>query len=95
MRARVAASAEPRDFEAKLHLTVAPQSYKALHALGDNLREALVVSQLVLKSGEPESFELLPADGEKCARCWKYRKLGADPEHPQICNDCAQVVRAP
>jgi isoleucyl-tRNA synthetase len=94
LRARVAASADPRDFEAKLRLTLPANTYKALHALGDNLREALVVSQLELHSGEPESFELLSADGEKCARCWKYRLLGGDPEHPAICDDCVAVVRA-
>ena len=103
LRARVAASATPRDFEAQLHLMVTPGAYKRLHALGDNLREALVVSQLSLRQSERSdgeardgvvSFELLPADGEKCARCWKYRKLRTDPAHPTICDDCAHVVRA-
>ncbi|HEV3089854.1 MAG TPA: isoleucine--tRNA ligase [Candidatus Cybelea sp.] len=93
LRARVAASSAPRDFEAQVRLTVAPALYKQLHALGDNLREALVVSALSLRSGEEERFELLPADGEKCARCWKYRELGSDPRHPSICFECAQVVR--
>ena len=102
LRARVAAVASPRDFEAQLVLEVTPNAYKRLHALGDNLREALVVSQLRLISSEKEDaqgdgiaeFTLLPAEGEKCARCWKYRELGSDPEHPGICADCARVVRA-
>jgi isoleucyl-tRNA synthetase len=94
LRARVAASAEPRDFEARLRLTVDPSDYKRLESLGDNLREALVVSELSLQAGDAESFELLPAEGEKCVRCWKFRELGTDPEHPEICPDCAQVVRA-
>jgi isoleucyl-tRNA synthetase len=37
---------------------------------------------------------MLPADGAKCARCWKYRRLGDDPQHPSICEECAAVVRA-
>jgi isoleucyl-tRNA synthetase len=94
LRARVAASASPRDFEAQLFLTLPPHDYKRLHALGDNLREALVVSQLNLSSGDPEAFELLPAEGEKCVRCWKFRQLGTDPGHPAICADCAAVVGA-
>jgi isoleucyl-tRNA synthetase len=103
LRARVAASAQPRDFEAQVRLTVTPGAYKRLAELGDNLREALVVSQLTLHSSEPNegeavdgivAFELLPAQGHKCARCWKYRELGTDPAHPSICADCAQVVRA-
>ncbi|HLX26588.1 MAG TPA: class I tRNA ligase family protein, partial [Candidatus Cybelea sp.] len=103
LRARVAAVASPRDFEAQLLLELAPASYKRLHALGDNLREALVVSQLRLvqsERGDAESpdgvveFALLPAEGAKCARCWKYRVLGHDPDHPELCDDCASVVRA-
>jgi isoleucyl-tRNA synthetase len=102
LRARVAAVASPRDFEAQLRLTVTPGLYKRLHALGDNLREALVVSQLALdQSGATNgasdgvvAFELLPADGEKCVRCWKFRELGVDPAHPAICADCALVVRS-
>jgi isoleucyl-tRNA synthetase len=94
LRARVAASAEPRDFEAQVRLTVPPAVYKRLLALGDNLREALVVSQLTLSSGEAEAFDLLPADGAKCVRCWKYRERGEDPDHPDICADCTRVVRA-
>lgn len=102
LRARVASSADPRDFEAQLRLTVTPALYKRLHPLGDNLREALVVSELRLETGERDGdaedgilgFELSRASGEKCARCWKYRELGTDPEHPEICADCARVVRA-
>ena len=28
------------------------------------------------------------AEGEKCARCWKYRKLNAD----GICEECADAI---
>jgi isoleucyl-tRNA synthetase len=102
LRARVAASEAPRDFEAKVRLVVTPQLYTQLSALGDTLREALVVSQLDLLAAETGdataqdvvAFELLPADGEKCRRCWKFRELGTDPSHPQICAECAAVVNA-
>ncbi len=101
LRARVAASSSPRDFEGQLRLTVTPSAYKRLAPLGDNLREALVVSDLELAQSaaadEPGdgviAFELTPARDAKCVRCWKYRKLGTDPEHPSICADCAHVVR--
>jgi isoleucyl-tRNA synthetase len=100
LRARVAASEDPRDFEAALRLVVAKPLYVKLEALGDNLREALVVSQLDLAEApgsqdddEIVTFELRRAGGEKCLRCWKYRRLGVDPQHPAICADCAQVVR--
>jgi isoleucyl-tRNA synthetase len=93
LRARVAASESPRDFEAKLRLSVPAPLYARLAALGDNLREALVVSQVELReTGDGEEFELAPADGEKCQRCWKFRELGTDPAHPSICADCARVI---
>jgi isoleucyl-tRNA synthetase len=103
LRSRVAAVAQPRDFEAQLRLVVTPAAYRPFEALGDNLREALVVSQLELQQAERGdgeasddivTFELRPAEGEKCVRCWKYRELGTDPEHPSICAECAEVVRA-
>ncbi len=102
LRGRVAAVTAPRDFEARLELTVTPALYRRLHALGDNLREALVVSQLSLHASDRGNedadgvlgFELLPADGAKCVRCWKYRELGTDSAHPAICAECAAVVRA-
>ena len=101
-RARRAA-AEPRDFEAQAAAGRHAGAYKRLAALGDNLREAFVVSQLSLEQSERASadadddvlvFELSPADGEKCVRCWKFRQLGIDPAHPSICAECAEVVRA-
>jgi isoleucyl-tRNA synthetase len=103
LRARVAAVGDPRDFEAALLLEVTPAAYRRLGALGDNLREALVVSQLRLvesersESGSDDGiveFALLRAQGEKCIRCWKYRELGTDPANPLICAECALVVRA-
>lgn len=30
--------------------------------------------------------------GEKCERCWKYRDLGSNSEHPTICRECASAV---
>ncbi|HEY1654059.1 MAG TPA: isoleucine--tRNA ligase [Candidatus Tumulicola sp.] len=101
LRARVAASESPRDFEAKVRLDATPATHRRLAALGDGLREALVVSQLELQSvpstGEPAegvvAFEMLPADGQKCRRCWKFRELGTDSDYPEICAECAAVVR--
>ncbi len=99
LRARVAASESPRDFEAKLRLKVSSPLYRRLAPLGDNLRETMVVSQLELEEAPGDdadvaAFDLVPADGEKCERCWKFRELGIDAAHPTICADCASVVNA-
>jgi isoleucyl-tRNA synthetase len=99
LRAKV--SANPlRDFEAK----AAVELSRDLHdrwltlfgtpeRLRDGLREALVVSQLEVRGGDETRVSVLPAEGKKCARCWKYRELGADAAHPAICAECASVVR--
>jgi isoleucyl-tRNA synthetase len=98
LRARVAASESPRDFEAQVRLRVSPALHRRLAALGDNLREALVVSHLALDEDSGADgvvgVELSSADGEKCERCWKFRELGTDPAHPSICAECAAVVNS-
>ena len=32
------------------------------------------------------------AEGEKCERCWKYRKLGEHTGYETICSDCYEAV---
>jgi isoleucyl-tRNA synthetase len=95
LRSRVAAS-PIRDFEARVDVSAPAANYDALAALGDNLRDALVISQLELRKSDADDIGLavFPAYGAKCARCWKFRELGTDPEHPSICADCAAVVNA-
>jgi isoleucyl-tRNA synthetase len=95
LRATVAAKEGVRDFQLQAHVYAGGKEYEQLRGLGDNLREALVVSALSLRedgTAEPPRVELLPAEGAKCARCWKYLDLGADPLHPTICSPCAAIV---
>ena len=33
------------------------------------------------------------AEGEKCERCWKYRPLGQNTEHPTICDECLEAIK--
>ena len=35
---------------------------------------------------------VVKAEGEKCERCWKYRKLGEVSGHETVCTDCAKAV---
>ena len=100
LRAQVAAgmpagAKNVRDYETAAHVVVPQQFIPALSALADNLREALVVSQVTAleSDGETIGVRLRAADGEKCRRCWKYRELGTDVRNPLICADCAAVVR--
>ncbi len=103
LRAKVSADSELRDFEAKAYVELSAQDRARLLALfGDEkqlregLREALVVSDIDLGlSPAATRVQNLPADGKKCARCWKYRELGADAAHPAICAECARIVFGP
>jgi isoleucyl-tRNA synthetase len=99
LRAVVASAEGMRDFQ--LQATVrAPVALAAkLGALGDDLREALIVSDLhvhadatMAPDAEPV-VTLSPATGGKCERCWKYLPLGSDPLHPTLCAPCAAIVR--
>jgi isoleucyl-tRNA synthetase len=95
LRAAVAAAEGARDFQLQATVIAPPELAARLAGLGDNLREALVVSALALRedpSAGAARVELAPAEGEKCARCWKYLPLGSDPEHPNLCAPCAQIV---
>ena len=88
-----------RDFQLQAHVIAPLALDPELRALGDNLREALVVSGLTLsvdstlEANAQPRVELSPAPGGKCSRCWKTLPLGEDPAHPLLCAPCAQIVR--
>jgi len=96
LRTAVSANESARDFE--LHATLrADADYAALTSLGDNLREALIVSQLRLEREvgiASTSIELELASGAKCARCWKVLPSGNDPQLPDLCQPCTEIVAA-
>jgi isoleucyl-tRNA synthetase len=100
MRALVASNDGVRDFalQATVHASVALDA--KLRALGDNVREALVVSALQfvadpsLADDAQPRLVLAAADGEKCSRCWKTLPLGGDALHPTLCAPCSQIVTA-
>jgi isoleucyl-tRNA synthetase len=96
LRAQVASSEGIRDFQLDADVTVPQALFEAVVALGDGLREALVVSALrgvePVANGAP-AVVVVPAVGEKCQRCWKYLPLGTDPEHPTLCAQCIGIVR--
>ena len=59
----------------------------------EDLREALVVSQLDVQMTEAApAVTVVAAEGSKCARCWKFRELGNDAAHPDVCSECAAVL---
>ena len=97
LRGVVSAAEGMRDFQLAAHVRAGSRELPALRALGDGLREALVVSQLSLEAGEASAaahVTLSPAPGEKCGRCWKWLPRSEDPRHPTLCAPCARIVTA-
>jgi isoleucyl-tRNA synthetase len=95
LRAEVAAAEGLRDFQLDADIDVPAAHVAAGRALGDNLREALVVSAIRSISESPDNTGVVrvsPAAGEKCERCWKYLPLGLDHDHPTLCESCASIV---
>ena len=98
LRVAVAGTEGERDYALRATVSARLATAARLRALGDSLREALVVSHLTLvedddlEDDEPH-LTLSAAEGEKCARCRKTLPLSGDPVHPTICAPCAAIVR--
>ena len=58
--------------EVKVKVLAPPHSLEPLKDLTDDLREFLIVSQVVLESGPERKTEVTKMEGEKCHRCWNY-----------------------
>ncbi|RMG17713.1 MAG: isoleucine--tRNA ligase [Deltaproteobacteria bacterium] len=86
------AKAIGKSLEAKVRLTVPAALEAKLAPWRDFLPDWFIVSQVELLAGEALSVEVLPAEGERCQRCWKYAELGSDPAHPTLCPRCTRAV---
>ncbi len=94
-----------QSLEAKILLEV-PESYQQLLSeYLDLLPTYFIVSQVELSDSLPAAIEaenipglklqVLPADGEKCERCWNFAtSVGQDSEHPTICARCVNALAA-
>ncbi len=94
-----------QSLEAKVLLDV-PASYQPLMTeYLDLLPTYFIVSQVELTTDLPAAVEaenipglklqILPAEGEKCERCWNYAtSVGQDSEHPTICARCVAALAA-
>jgi isoleucyl-tRNA synthetase len=50
-------------------------------------------SGAVFYEGDQAKIGIVQAEGEKCPRCWKYKKdIGQSSEHPELCAQCAEAV---
>jgi isoleucyl-tRNA synthetase len=80
--------------QAELEFHVPAIQYKALSALGSDLKFAMITSEATAVKVDDESRQKIlvkPSSHAKCERCWHYRAdVGADELHPQICGRCVR-----
>lgn len=71
---------------------IAPAQMAALlRGFGEELRFALLVSEVNVSEGEVLSAAARPSAGQKCERCWHYTDdIGVDVDHPTLCVRCAR-----
>jgi len=69
-----------------------------LNSVGESQWKAIaIVSDCKIEedpSAEPVTVVAEKTSGSKCPRCWQYRKdIGSDPEYPDLCGRCAEVMK--
>ena len=57
------------------------------------LEEIFIVAEIRFVSGEELAADISRSDLEKCPRCWNFRVLGQNTQHPDLCERCAQVLQ--
>lgn len=87
--------------DAEVNVYADGEMYDFLNSI-DDLSAVFIVSKAnLIKGGEGEFKGEQPiwvtvkhAEGEKCARCWKYSgDIGTDAKHPCLCARCASVLK--
>ena len=74
-----------------------------LKANEKDLADIFITSQAYVSEAAPENVLneysenditvwVVKAEGEKCERCWKFRKLGEHEGHETICSDCYEAI---
>ena len=81
--------------EATVSVTAPPATLDALSAFDASVFEELfIVSGVAFAAGEELACEVKPAEGDKCPRCWNYRELGGNANHPDVCQRCGDALDA-
>ncbi|MBE0477255.1 MAG: isoleucine--tRNA ligase [Coriobacteriia bacterium] len=80
--------------EARAVVTSPADTLGVLRDRGERtLADLFIVSAVELREGDSVAVEVLPAEGEKCPRCWNVRTdIGSVPEHTEVCGRCGRVL---
>jgi isoleucyl-tRNA synthetase len=78
--------------QAELTIKAAPEKYKLLASLDDDLRFVFITSQARVEqvaNEAGESIAVAASEAQKCERCWHYRAdVGSHADHPGLCARC-------
>ena len=81
--------------EAAVAVTAPKDVLEALSAFDTAVFEELfITSGVTFAEGEELSCQVSLAEGEKCPRCWNYRELGGNANHPLVCARCGEALDA-
>lgn len=89
--------------EVAVYVKATGDAMQVLNANAAELNNIFITSQAFLCDEAPEgalneysedefTVWVTAAQGEKCERCWKYRKLGEQKGHETICSECYTAV---
>jgi isoleucyl-tRNA synthetase len=83
--------------EARVEIAAAGDSYDLLSRYNDDLRYLFIVSQVnVVRSDEGVTgvvVKVLPAEGEKCERCWNFSThIGKSERYRSVCERCVRAL---
>ncbi len=89
--------------EADLRIWVADDELRRkCLSMGDDFRRFLQTAKAVITDSKEDgmtdyslsSVSAARTSGKKCVRCWNYfDSLGSDPQHPELCSRCTDVVK--
>ena len=82
----------------------AEHNSEVLKTVEKDLADIFITSQAYLTESAPSdvlneyseddyTVWVVKAEGEKCERCWKYRKLGEHSGYETICSDCYDAIQ--
>jgi isoleucyl-tRNA synthetase len=76
------------------HVELSLPKNSRLHQMSlSEVAEFLIVSDLVLEIDEEPKAIVSRTEHQRCDRCWRHLPaVGADPDHPGVCDRCAKVV---
>ena len=84
--------------EAHVHLEADAKAYQFLKPYEKDLGTIFIVSKVTLALGAAGKagiqVSVAKSSAGKCERCWNYREaVGADAEHPTLCDRCLEAIR--